>query len=281
MAMRVRRRAALAVASCTAVSGVVTACAREAVGPSSHVEPAPIAVVVAPPEPEPPAGEVDPKRAPNPLVERAPSSETEKPAPWLPPAWSREQISPTMSYADAMRDATHSRRALAALATPRARGDGGVAFDEATKAWFNRASTLLERADRSYAAAFAALDATESERIDAIAEASGLVSLFAQRLEDMGLAVLPRAWQSDALVHATFEDVDVGPVRRLRSAARALAARCVVEATASSLATPASASCKRLAGEIPHHETKRDAGSSACACDPGDPLCTGSAWCGP
>jgi hypothetical protein len=272
---------ACAVLGSFVVCGAMSACAHEASAPSAHLEPAPIAVTIAPPEPEAPAGSSETARAPNPLRERPTwAAAQEKPVPWLPPAWSREQISPTMSFADAMREAREARRLLVALPAPRAKGDGGVA-DEATKAWFNRESALAERADRAYAAAFASTDATESERVDAIAEAAALVAQLAARLDDAGLGVLPRPWQSDALVHATFEDVDVGPTRRLRAAARALAARCVVEATAAYVGTPSADSCKRLAGEIPHHDTPRDAGSSACACDPGDPLCTGSAWCGP
>lgn len=228
------------------------------------------AIVPAQPPPDPPpivAAESPPapERGPSPAAAPAPSPPP-APAP-VPPAWRDPKPAPGVGHAAAMRSARALEAELGKAAPPAVRGD--PAASDPLKGWFSRTNVLVERADRAFASAFAAPDAGARERVDALLGATRLAANAAARLESSGLGLLPRSWRADPRVYTTFEDVEVGPARRLRAAARALAAMCSATAREGGIS---SAPCDRYAqteGRPP----------SACACDPGDPLCTGSAWC--
>lgn len=230
------------------------------------------AVVPAQPPPDPPPAAAteearEPGPAPSSTAAPAPSSRPAAAAAPLPPAWRDPKPAPGTSHAAAMRSARSLEAELGKATPPAVRGD--PAASDPLKGWFSRTNVLVERADRAFASAFAAPDAGARERVDALLGATRLAANAAARLESSGLGLLPKSWRADPLVYTTFEDVEVGPARRLRAAARALAGMCAVVAREGGVS---SAACDRYAqaeGRSP----------SACACDPGDPLCTGSAWC--
>lgn len=231
---------------------------------------APATVVIGAPDtpaaPEPPAAPAA-SAAPVAVVE-PPSAAPPEPPPALPKAWLELARPVQVPHADAMRTARKAAADVVALTPPRGKDE------EAAKAWFSKTQLLAERADRAFATAFAAVDAPASGRVDAVSEATALASTVAARLEAAGLGVLPRTWRVDERVHATFEDVEVGPVRRIRAAARALAAKCTQTGAELGVQTPAVARCARYA-------SSGSTSPTGCACDPGDPLCTGTSWCGP
>jgi hypothetical protein len=291
--MRAYQRATIGCALLSS-SALMSACARTSELPQA-IQPAPIAVVVRAPVEEPSIDGSREAGVTNIALAHSEEPQTNDgpPDPPLPPAWATLPA-PTLAFADAIKNARDTRRLIISLSVPRARGDASDAPSDASRDWFSRTSLLAERADRFYSAAFVAVDAQAEDKVDAIFEAAQLTSTIATRFAEAGVAVLPQTWKTDPRVHASFEDVDVGPGRRFHEAAQALAAHCVSAATESDVHTSASNSCKALLAtdpaKVPTHVTSRagahvstrDAGSgSACACVPGDPLCTGSAWCGP
>jgi hypothetical protein len=269
----------------SALVGAAACVQKGAEAPPAVVEPVPVTLLLEPNAPPP-----DDPPPPPPAATAPPAKEPEDK---LPPAWTAviaPGIKPTIGYAEAIRGAKKAQQDYAALKSPQlARGDGGVALaDEASaKEWFTKSAILVERADRFLAAAFVATDAKPDEKADAIAAAASLASGHAARLDALGLAVLPRSWQADERVHATFEDVDVGPSRRLRSSARALAGRCVLFTSENKVKAQTVTTCANLSrvdAITSALAARADAGAvakSGCPCALGDPLCSGNAWCGP
>lgn len=258
---------------------VAAACGKEALHDPAPTIPAqppsPIDVVVA-----------DPIAKPTPFEPAAPPFET--PAPKsasddpLPASWSGPSI-PKLAFADAMARARTARDAFAKLGGPptvAAGADAGA--DDPRKGWFTKAYPTVDRASRMYAAAFHAEDASREGRIDAIAEAAELDLSMSQKLDDAGIGAMPATWRTDPAIASTFEDVAVGPTRRWREEARALAKQCVETARAIGVATPSAKKCTTLptGARVKVAKQGADAGAS-CACDPGDPLCSASlgGWC--
>ncbi len=223
------------------------------------------------PPPRPPMPPAFPTAEPMTLAEPPP------PEPELPPTWKAPDI-PALVFADAMKRARDARDAYGKLALPKP--VDGAPPDPQLKTWFARAEPLVDQASRMYAAAFHASDATAVSRVDAIAEAAELDVAFTGKLDELGIIAMPREWRADPTVHATFEDVAYGPLRRWRDEARALAKRCVETARADAIATDAARRCSAIRIAAPPRVAKSDAG---CGCDPGDPLCSASlgGWCGP
>lgn len=202
----------------------------------------------------------------------------------LPPTWTGPAI-PKLAFADAMARARAARDSFTRLGPPpQPTSAADPAAEDPRKGWFTKAYSAVDRASRMYAAAFHAADAAREGRIDAIAEAAELDLAMSQRLDDVGLGAMPIAWRSDPSIASTFEDVAVGPTRRWREEARALAKQCVETARAIGVATDAAKKCVTLPTGARTKVAKKggvDAGPP-CACDPGDPLCSASlgGWCG-
>ncbi|MBS2016492.1 MAG: hypothetical protein JST00_26645 [Deltaproteobacteria bacterium] len=268
-----------------ALISIVAACGKEALPdapPSIPAQPASIDVVVS--EPIAAAATTAPLSAPtpSPRQESAPAP-PEPVADPLPATWSGPSI-PKLAFADAMARARAARDDFTRLGPAPRAAAADASVDDPQKAWFAKAYPAVDRASRMYAAAFHAGDAAREGRIDAIAEAAELVLTLSQRLDELGLAAMPVAWRTDPALASTFEDVAVGPTRRWRDEARALAKQCVETARATGVVTPAAKTCASLPTGARAKVAKRasDAGAS-CACDPGDPLCSASlgGWCGP
>ena len=154
--------------------------------------------------------------------------------------------------------------------------------DASIKAWYAQAQVQVDQASRMYAAAFHASDAPREGRVDAIAEAAELDMTMARNLDDAGLGSMPAAWRADPAVASTFEDIAVGPTRRWRDEARVLARQCVQTAREQAVLTDAARRCTALRTGATPKTARRGADAGACACDPGDPLCSASlgGWCG-
>lgn len=275
--MKAPNRAAFAVAGVL----LLAACGKEAVrDPSSTTIPAqpPAEVVVADPIARPTPFE--PASAPP--LDVPPADSTQEP---LPPAWTGPAI-PKLGFADAMTRARAARDSFTRLGPPpQPTGAPDAAAEDPRKGWFTKAYAAVDRASRMYAAAFHAADASREGRIDAIAEAAELDLAMSQKLDDVGLGAMPIAWRSDPSIASTFEDVAVGPTRRWREEARALAKQCVETARSIGVATESARKCVTLPTGARAKLAKKGApdGGTPCACDPGDPLCSASlgGWCGP
>ena len=237
--------------------------------------PPPVDLVVAvPAEPRAERAPAPPTR-PEHEADVAAAAEAEPEA--MPKTWTGT-IVPGLGFVDALRKARSAREAFGRLAAPAA-----AAKEPAVKAWFAQAQAQVDQASRMYAAAFHAGDAPREGRIDAIAEAAELDMSMARSLDDAGLGAMPVAWRADPAVASTFEDIAVGPTRRWRDEARVLARQCVQTARDQAVLTEAVRRCAALRTGAPPKAGRRgaDAGA-ACACDPGDPLCSASlgGWCG-
>jgi len=256
------------------------ACGKEALHDPAPIIPAqppsPVDVVVADPIAKPTPFEP----AAPPLEAQAAKSPSDDS---LPASWSGPSI-PKLAFADAMARARSARDAFAKLGPPPLRtpvaADAGTP-DDPRKGWFTKAYPTVDRASRMYAAAFHAEDASREGRIDAIAEAAELDLTMSQKLDDVGIAAMPAAWRTDPAIASTFEDVAVGPTRRWREEARALAKQCVETARAVGVATAAAKKCATLPTGARTKVAKGSDAGASCACDPGDPLCSASlgGWC--
>jgi hypothetical protein len=133
--------------------------------------------------------------------------------------------------------------------------------------------------------AFHAPDVTPGEVVVALREAGAMLLAWALRLDELGLVRVPAAY--GATVALTYEDYATGPAKRWRSEALALLALCVERARVDAITSPAATDCasfkQTYARVFPRAVRRTDGGSpSACACDPGDPLCTAmTGWCQP
>jgi hypothetical protein len=205
--------------------------------------------------------------------------EPSTPEPNLPHSWTSAS-GPALAFAAAMKRAHDARDAFGRLATPKP--VDGAPPDPDLKAWFGRAAPLVDQASRMYAAAFHAPDATPEGRVDAMAEAAELDAAFTGRLDDAGLITMPREWRADPALHATFEDVAYGPLRRWRDEARGLAKRCVDTAREDGVATDAARRCAALRIAVPPRAVRIADPHAPCGCAAGDPLCSASlgGWCG-
>lgn len=240
--------------------------------------PPPVDLVVAvPAEPRAERPPVAPPTRPEREVEVEVTAPVEPEPETMPKTWTGP-IVPGLGFIDALRKARGARDAFGRLAAP-----GTTAKEPAVKAWFAQAQAQVDQASRMYAAAFHAADAPREGRIDAIAEAAELDMSMARSLDDAGLGAMPVAWRADPAVASTFEDIAVGPTRRWRDEARVLVRQCVQTARDQSVLTEAARRCAALRTGAPPKAGRRgaDAGA-ACACDPGDPLCSASlgGWCG-
>jgi hypothetical protein len=259
------------------VLGLLVGCGKQAMEPA--IPPVDVAVgVPADPRAElpPVAPQTRTEREVDVAIEAAaadPGPEPDTmPKTWLGP------IVPGLGFTDALRKARGARDAFGRLPVPAAN-----AKEPVVKAWFGQAQVQVDQASRMYAAAFHAADAPREGRIDAIAEAAELDMTMARTLDDAGLGSMPVAWRADPAVASTFEDVAVGPTRRWRDEARVLARQCVQTARDQAVLTEAARRCAALRTGAPQKTARHgaDAGA-ACACDPGDPLCSASlgGWCG-
>jgi hypothetical protein len=233
---------------------LLAACARASAPAQEPIQ----IVAVGEPEPEPPL----PAPPPPPPVTAAPIADAG--ASDLPEAWLRPKRE--AHYKDSFVAARAARDAYAAAP------DGG-----STRTWFEESALRVDRATRLYAVAFYADDASPVTQIDSMMETAELQLRFAADLDAAGLAKLPRDWKSDPALGVTFEDVDVGPSRRWRDEARALARSCVDMGRKLGVDNAATKRCAEMrSGSRPMKA--RDA--SACPCAPGDPLCsTMGGWC--
>lgn len=233
-------------------------------------EPAtPIEVAVdAKPKPPPVVLTEDPEARPE-SVEIVPSG---APIPELPPAWASPPLD-AKDFGSALKKARGIRDTFARLTPP-------STTDVARRGWFAYAVPLVDLASRSYAAAFHAADAPPEGRIDAIAEAADLELAFAMRLDELGIVELPDAWRSDPGLRVTFEEIATGPMKKWRDEARALAKRCVEVTNELQVRSDASRRCARIQSTQPGARAAPKKGD-ACACAPGDPLCSASlgGWC--
>lgn len=260
----------------------VAACGKEALHEPPPTIPAqppsPIDVVVA--DPIAPPTPFEPTAPP--LEAPAPKSASDDP---LPASWSGPSI-PKLAFADAMARARSARDAFTKLGPPPQLPPVAVdagSPDDPRKGWFTKAYPTVDRASRMYAAAFHAEDASREGRIDAIAEAAELDLTMSRKLDDAGIGAMPAAWRTDPAIASTFEDVAVGPTRRWREEARALAKQCVETARAIGVATPSAKKCTTLptGARVTTKVAKGSDAGASCACDPGDPLCSASlgGWC--
>lgn len=201
----------------------------------------------------------------------------------FPAAW-RSPSPPTTSFADEVEvaNALHARvRAMSQPSRiPRARdkgADGGT--DAAALAWLSKLLELRERADRAYASAWVAQDATPEGKIEVLSEATTMAQELEATLTRAGYEEIPAAWKADPLLHATFEDIAHGPVRRLGEESRALAFFCVTSADRENVRGHAAEICRRAASTAASAPRTGAPPEKACACAKGDPLCTTSDWC--
>ena len=256
----------------------LAACGKQALEPSPA--PGPIDVVVGQP--------ADPRAVLPPVVPqtraerevdvaldraaRGPEAEPDA----LPKTWTGP-IAAGLGFTDALRKARAARDAFGRLTAPAA-----SAKEPTIKTWYAQAQVQVDQASRMYAAAFHASDAPREGRVEAIAEAAELDMTMARNLDDAGLGSMPAAWRADPAVASTFEDIAVGPTRRWRDEARVLARQCVQTAHEQAVLTDAARRCTALRTGATPKTARRGADAGACACDPGDPLCSASlgGWCG-
>jgi hypothetical protein len=149
--------------------------------------------------------------------------------------------------------------------------------DGAALAWLSKALELRERADRAYAEAWVAQDATAEGKVEVLSEAMLLANDLRAMLAAAGYEEIPASWKAEPTLHATFEDIANGPVRRLTEESQALAVFCARSVAESHVTGRAADACKRAAGVERQESQTQD--KSGCACAKGDPLCTTSSWC--
>ena len=254
-----------------AFTGVACAHA-EAQGPH-EVVPAEI-VTLAPPPPPPE------EPAPSPVAAKSVAERPVAPEePALPAAW-LSPPPPLTSFTEALTTAREQRSKLRAMSRGATPGSAsfGTAPDAAALAWLSRAMELRERADRAYAEAWVAQDATPEGKVEVLAEATTLASDLRGMLSSAGFDEIPAAWKAEPTLHATFEDIAHGPTRRLSEESLALAQFCVTSAERYHVKGRAADSCRRAAG-VPATGPEKPESKGACACAKGDPLCTTSDWC--
>ncbi len=198
----------------------------------------------------------------------------------FPAAW-RQPPPPTASFADEVTIARALRTQLQSMSrasrSSRLNGDAGT--DTASLAWLSKLLELRERADRAYASAWVAQDATPEGKVEVLSEATTLAQELRATLESAGYQEIPAAWKAEPMLHATFEDIAHGPVRRLGEETRALAFFCVASADRDHVRGRAADSCRRAAGPTRVSPEKAGGEDKGCACLKGDPLCTTSDWC--
>lgn len=214
--------------------------------------------------------------------------EERAPATALPVSWA-ETFGHTRPFAEAMALARGTRATFdSAVASGITSADGGPPAPRR----FEQASSLLDQASRRFAAAYHAPDATAGDKVDALREAAAMILAWSRTLDEAGLARAPASYRSDPSIALTFEDVANGPAKRWREEGVALVQRCVDSARASRIDSPAARDCTAMRQVYVHVLARRaptrvDAGAAsdtgACACDPGDPLCSASmsGWCRP
>ena len=270
--MVVRDRARDVVVVVTAVLSAAAGCARTTDGPGAR-EIAPSEVVTVAPAPP----RVD---APPPPVTTKAMVEPVPDGAMFPAAW-RSPAPPATSFADEVTIARGLRAQVRVMSrasrAPRLSGDAGT--DDASLAWLSKLLELRERADRAYASAWVAEDATPEGKVEVLSEATTLAQELRATLETAGYEEIPAVWKAEPMLHATFEDIAHGPVRRLGEESRALALFCVASADRDHVKGRAVDSCRRAAGKThaPPQTTSGD--EQGCACAKGDPLCTTSDWC--
>jgi hypothetical protein len=285
----------LACAASVACGKETLATESAATPPSGSAVLPPIDLVIGEPVLEPVPTAAPARTSADPVVVPAPEPEPEPEPATLPRAWTGPVI-PGLTFADALHKARTSRDAASRLtATPptpasappsvstAAMTAAAAAKEASAKRWFVQTLTLADHASRMYAAAFHAPDATREGRIDAIAEAAELDVLVARAVSDAGLATLPSAWRADPAIASTFEDIAIGPARRLRDEARVLSRQCVDSARDDDVLTDAARRCSALRTGTTTKIAKAatDAGAP-CPCSPGDPLCSSLGdWCAP
>jgi hypothetical protein len=272
---RLRSLRAVALAS-------VTACAARPSAEALFV-PEVVAIPATPePLPEKPGDTVRTELDDGPIVDLLPDRRPDGGARGdeiLPVTW-RAAFDQTRLFADAIRLARQSRGSCEASAVAL-----GASVDAGppTAKRFEEARALFDKCNRAFAAAYHAPDATEEDRLTALAEAAAMLLAFSQRLASAGLTHAPQALRSDPAVALTFEDVAHGPVQRWRQEAVALLGLCASARGAAD--SPAGRSCLALRRGPDRARGKPDAGRTpnGCACAPGDPLCSASmsGWCHP
>jgi len=136
-----------------------------------------------------------------------------------------------------------------------------------------------------------------SNRVNTLRDAGDMILAWSRKLDEAGLARAPATFRSDPSVALTFEDVANGPAKRWREEGLALVSMCFEIARANKIDSDQARDCgamrrsyaRVIAAQRPSPSarasmTSTDAGSpNACACDPGDPLCSASmsGWCRP
>ncbi len=272
--MLVRRRIRGAFLGALGAGLTLVACAGTAGGPPAReVVPAEI-VTVAPAPPK------DEEPRPAPIAKKPITAEPVVPdESMFPAAWRSPR--PTTSFADEVTIARALRTQVRSMsrASRYARLNGDAGIDNASLAWLSKLLELRERADRAYASAWIAQDATPEGKVEVLSEATTLAQELRATLESAGYQEIPAAWKADPMLHATFEDIAHGPVRRLGEESRALAFFCVASADRDHVRGRAADSCRRAAGPTPAAPEKASGEDKGCACAKGDPLCTTSDWC--
>lgn len=273
--MLVRDRARVLVLAVASALFVLAGCARTTEGPGAR-EVGPAEIVTVAPVPRP-TEEPTPAR----VVAKAPAEPVAPDATMFPAAW-RSPPAPTSSFAEevAIARGLHAQvrfLSRAPRATPMS-GDAGT--DKLSLAWLSKLLELRERADRVYASAWVADDATPEGRVEALSEATTLARELEVTLAAAGYEEIPTAWKTEPLLHATFEDIAHGPVRRLGEESRALAAFCAASADRDHVRGHAADNCRRAAARTTTtSRASADQEKGGCACAKGDPLCTTSDWC--
>ena len=278
----------LALELAVALAGAWTGCEapRAAAVPGSFV-PQPAVIPAQPPPAEIVVADVeDTAQVP---IEVAPSElEVDAGPPALPMSWART-FGHTQPFAEAIRAARAARSSFeAAAAASLSPVDGGA--PPARR--FAEANALLDLASRRFAAAYHAPDATEGNQIATLREGAEVLLSWSRRLDELGLARAPASYRTDPSIALTFEDVAVGPAKRWREEGVALVLRCVeLGRSPGARAESALRDCaamRRTYDHVVRRRTAADAGAGradegACACDPGDPLCSASmsGWCRP
>ncbi len=221
----------------------------------------------------------------------------------LPIMWSAAfTFGHTKPFAEAIAKAKESRRSFdrtaslvfAAPAATSAADAGPPGTTTLAAKDFEHASSLLDMTSRLYAAAYHAPNVTMQNRIDTLHDAGEMILSWSRKLDEVGLARAPATYRADPSIALTFEDVANGPAKRWREEGLAIVQLCVELATSSHLDGAASRDCAAMRQSYarvlsrPHGKaiatSPGDAGSPpACACDPGDPLCSASmsGWCRP
>lgn len=221
----------------------------------------------------------------------------------LPIMWSAAfTFGHTKPFAEAIAKAKESRRSFdrtaslvfAAPSATSAADAGPPGTTTLAAKDFEHASSLLDMTSRLYAAAYHAPNVTMQNRIDTLHDAGEMILSWSRKLDEVGLARAPATYRADPSIALTFEDVANGPAKRWREEGLAIVQLCVELATSSHLDGAASRDCAAMRQSYarvlsrPHGKavatSPGDAGSPpACACDPGDPLCSASmsGWCRP